>query len=62
MLLKLATLGALGYAGYKFYEKSMSGSDSTPAREPARSSAGDPGPLREGADTDGAGSGGIVAH
>lgn len=25
MLLKLATLGALGYAGYKYYEKNQNG-------------------------------------
>lgn len=31
MLGKLAVLGALGYAGYKYYEKNMSGSSSRPA-------------------------------
>lgn len=61
MLLKLATFGALGYAGYWLYEKIRGESRVAPASAGAsRGSAVGPGPLREGADTDGAGSGGMV--
>lgn len=31
MLLKLAALGAIGYAGYKYYEKNYAGSTTAPA-------------------------------
>jgi uncharacterized membrane protein YebE (DUF533 family) len=41
MLLKLATLGALGYAGYKYYEKNKA-SFAAPRERPAVALAGGP--------------------
>jgi hypothetical protein len=61
MLLRFATLGALGYAGYKFYAKNRGGLGASHAPDARPLYAGDPGPLREGADTDGAGSPGMVS-
>jgi hypothetical protein len=42
MVLKLATLGALGYAGYKYYEKNKASFGTMRRERPAVSLAGGP--------------------